>query len=73
MPDKKEDLVNHPSHYTQGKLEVIDIIEDSGLDYLLGNCIKYILRAKHKKHFLTDLEKAQWYLARRIKNAKEGK
>lgn len=26
--DEKEDIVNHPKHYTSGKYEVIKIIED---------------------------------------------
>lgn len=37
--------VNHPKHYNKGKLETIDVIEDWGLDFHLGNVIKYISRA----------------------------
>lgn len=36
-----ENAVNHPSYY-QGKIEVIDFIEDKHLNFNLGNCIKYI-------------------------------
>lgn len=63
---QKEDMVNHPPHYTRGKIEVIDFIEDQHLPYHLGNVIKYIARAGHKGDKLEDLKKAQWYLARYI-------
>lgn len=63
---QKEDVVNHPSHYTRGKIEVIDFIEDQQFPYHLGNVIKYISRAGHKGDKLEDLKKAQWYLARYI-------
>lgn len=62
----KEDVINHPSHYTRGKIEVIDFIEDQQLPYHLGNVIKYIARAGHKGDKLEDLKKARWYLDRYI-------
>ena len=64
---KKEDVINHPSHYTRGNIEVIDFIEDQQLPYHLGNVIKYIARAGHKGDKLEDLKKARWYLDRYIK------
>lgn len=64
---KKEDVINHPSHYTRGKIEVIDFIEDQQLPYHLGNVIKYIARAGYKGDKLEDLKKARWYLDRYIK------
>jgi len=42
------DPVNHPSHYTDGNIEVIDFIEDKKFGYCLGNAIKYISRAGKK-------------------------
>ena len=42
------DPVNHPSHYTTGGIETIDFIEAKGLDYNLGNVVKYITRADKK-------------------------
>lgn len=63
---KNEDVINHPSHYTRGKIEVIDFIEDQQLPYHLGNVIKYIARAGHKGDKLEDLKKARWYLDRYI-------
>lgn len=63
------DSVNHPAHYTDGNIEVIDFIEDKGLGYHLGNAIKYISRAgkKDPDKYVEDLEKAVWYLQREIK------
>ena len=64
--DKKE-MVNHPSHYNMGKYEAIEVIEDWGLGFNLGNTVKYISRAGHKDNILQDLKKALWYLDREIK------
>lgn len=69
-----EDKINHPEHYTYGKIEVIDFIEDKELNFNLGNVIKYISRAGKKKSkgksldskALEDLRKAAWYLNREI-------
>ena len=62
------DPVNHPSHYTSGKIEVIDFIEDQKLDFHLANALKYICRAgkKNKDKTKEDLEKAVWYINRYI-------
>jgi hypothetical protein len=60
------DTVNHPPHYTAGKIEVIDFIEDQRLSYHLGNVVKYVCRADHKGSRLEDLKKAAWYLNREI-------
>lgn len=65
------DPVNHPSHYTQGKYEVIDVIEDWDLGFNLGNAIKYIGRAGHKDDIVQDLEKAKWYIEREIQRLKK--
>lgn len=69
------DPVNSPNHYTTGKVEVIDYMQDKlsveGFKgYCEGNVIKYISRYKHKNG-LQDLEKAQWYLNRLIKTLEE--
>lgn len=62
------DQVNHPSHYNQGKIEVIEFIEDQKLGYHKGNAVKYICRAgkKDKSKEKEDLEKAIWYLKREL-------
>ena len=63
------DAVNSPSHYAEGReFETIDVIEDWGLGYHLGNAVKYISRAGRKDDILQDLKKAQWYLTREIEN-----
>ena len=59
-------VIDHPSHYNRGKIEVIDFIEDQGLSFHLGNVIKYIARAGSKGDKLEDLKKARWYLDRYI-------
>lgn len=60
------DVVNHPPHYKVGGIETIDFIEAKGLNYHLGNVVKYITRADHKGDRLENLKKAQWYLTREI-------
>ena len=65
------DNVNHPSHYTQGKIECIDAIEEStkgliGISAVcVANVIKYIWRYKFKNG-IEDLKKARWYLDKLI-------
>lgn len=70
-----EDSVTHPSHYTSGKIEVIDFITDQQLDFCLGNVVKYISRAGKKteegktisEKTIEDLKKARFYLDYKIK------
>jgi hypothetical protein len=72
--DDKEDMVNSPSHYTQGSIECIDaiaqVVKDlQGMEAMCtGNAIKYLWRWKHKNG-VEDLKKAQWYLQRMIDNS----
>jgi hypothetical protein len=67
------DSVNHPSHYNGGKIEVIEFIEDQQLGYHLGNALKYICRAgrKDENKYCEDLEKAIWYIRRRLELKKD--
>lgn len=60
------DPVNSPSHYTAGGIETIDAIEAWGLDFHLGNVVKYVSRAGKKGDAAEDLQKAAWYLQRAI-------
>lgn len=81
MNEQKADSVNHPAHYTWLKelcgIEVIDITRH--MNFCLGNSIKYILRAGHKKDSsltdtekqIEDLNKAIWYLKDEIKRITE--
>lgn len=69
--EANEDTVNHPSHYMQGSIEVIDMIESAvtGLEpfeaVLVGNAMKYLCRWKHKNG-VEDLQKAIWYINKLI-------
>ena len=68
------DPVNNPRHYTEGRQhEPIDVIEDWGLDFHLGNAVKYISRAGHKGDAVEDLEKAVWYIQREIDRLKRSR
>jgi len=60
------DMVNSPPHYTAGGVETIDFIEAKGLNYNLGNAVKYITRAGLKGDRVEDLKKAKWYIDREI-------
>lgn len=62
--------VDHPSHYTQGRLEVIDAIEGLALGFHGGNVVKYLARYKFKGG-VEDLRKARWYLDRLIQLEQE--
>ena len=68
-----DDMVNSPSHYTQGSIECIDaiaqVVKDlDGMEAMCtGNAIKYLWRWKHKNG-VEDLKKAKWYLQRMIDN-----
>ena len=67
------DMVNSPSHYTKGKVEAIEIIEDAieeapsvKLGMLQAQVLKYMLRLWHKIDAKEDAGKARWYLNRLI-------
>ena len=68
-----DDRVNSPSHYTSGRMEAIDIIEDAistaptpGKGLLQAQVLKYILRLWLKDDPAEDAKKAEWYLKRLI-------
>ena len=70
--EDEEDTVNSPSHYNTGSIECIEAIEESMTPeayrgYLKGNCMKYLWRYDYKGKPVEDLEKAQWYLAKLLK------
>lgn len=72
LPIDENDNVNHPSHYTDSKIEVMDYIEDKQLNFARGNVIKYVSRAgkKDPTKEIEDLSKAAWYLNREIERLK---
>ena len=59
----------NPANYNAGEIEAIDFIEAHGLNFNLGNVIKYVTRAgrKDSEDELTALLKARFYLKREIK------
>lgn len=64
-PDIKEDVVNHPSHYTSGAHECIDVMEamfgtEAVISFCKCNIFKYRFRAD-KKNGEEDIKKAEWY------------
>jgi hypothetical protein len=65
---RMDDPVYHPAHYTQGATEVWDFIYEQGLDYFLGNAMKYICRAgkKSPETKIEDLLKANAYIKKEI-------
>lgn len=68
----REEMINSPKHYTQGKYETIDVLQDwFSDDPLLWQVGKYIARAKYKGKEIEDLKKAAFYLQRKI-NILEG-
>lgn len=63
MTKTTHDAVNHPSHYTQYPVEVIELTRHMSFDR--GNAVKYIARAGFKggpEKELEDIDKAIWYL-----------
>lgn len=73
QPATTQDMVNSPPHYTKGKFEAIDVIEDAvqhAKDPVLGTLqwqtLKYLLRMWNKSNALEDAKKARWYLDRLI-------
>lgn len=65
------DPVDHPAHYTKGRYEAIDVIEDAisrAPNPVLGNCqgqaLRYLLRLWDKDAPPMNAAKARWYLNR---------
>lgn len=61
-------MAHSPSYYTRGSIEVWDFIRDQGLNYHLGNAIKYVCRAGHKDSKVDDLKKAIHYLTNELEH-----
>tara|TARA_Y100001970_G_C13798830_1_gene633981 strand:- start:141 stop:428 length:288 start_codon:yes stop_codon:yes gene_type:complete len=55
-----------PSYYKRGSIQVWDFIRDQGMNFHLGNVIKYVCRAGHKDNDIEDLAKAIHYLSNEI-------
>jgi len=57
-----------PSYYRRGSSDVWDFIRDQGLNFHLGNAIKYICRAGYKDSKTEDLQKAIHYLENELEH-----
>ncbi len=55
-------MAKGPTYYQRGSIDVWHFIRDQGLNFHLGNAIKYICRAGYKDSKIQDLEKAIHYL-----------
>ena len=64
-------MAHGPSYYKRGSLDVWDFIRDQGLNFHLGNAIKYICRAGYKDSKIHDLEKAIHYLQNELHHEKD--
>ncbi len=73
-PSRDYDNVSRPSHYCEGrKYEPRKVIADWGLNFNLGNAVKYITRNGRKEgsSAIEDLEKAIQYLKFEIEELAE--
>ena len=59
-----------PYYYQRGSIQVWDFIRDQGLNFHLGNAVKYICRAGYKGSREEDLEKAIVYLQNELTHAR---
>ena len=74
-PEEKveAEMVNHPAHYNDGRIECIDAMIDAFgnnevMSFCKINAFKYIWRAEHKGG-VKDIKKAAWYLNKYIELA----
>ena len=63
LTDKKNDAVNHPSHYCKGSMEFWDAMKelltrDEYIGALKYNAMKYIYRCPDKDNAIQDLDKS---------------
>ena len=61
-------MATTPDYYKRGTTDVWDFIRDQGLNFHLGNAIKYICRAGYKDSKIQDLEKAIHYLQNELEH-----
>ena len=64
-------MAKGPSYYQRGSTDVWDFIREQGLNFHLGNAIKYICRAGYKDSKIQDLEKAIHYLENELTHEKD--
>ncbi len=57
-----------PDDYRRGSIQGWTFIRDQGLNFHLGNAIKYICRAGYKESRIADLRKAIHYLQNELED-----
>lgn len=69
----KEDVINHPKHYTSDPSGIECIQITRWRNFNIGNAIKYIWRngLKENNSNIQDLKKAIWYINDEIKRLEE--
>ena len=61
-----------PNYYKRGSSDVWNFVRDQGLNFHLGNVVKYICRAGYKTDSkIQDLEKALHYLQNELDHEKD--
>ena len=60
-----------PGYYKRGTADTWDFIRDQGLNFHLGNAIKYIVRAGYKDDKVSDLQKAIHYLTNELEHTQK--
>lgn len=73
--EPKEDVVNHPNHYTNGGMECIDEMilifgKEAVANFCLCNAWKYRYRALYKNKE-EDMQKSHWYINKYKELSKE--
>ena len=61
-------MAKGPPYYQRGSIDVWHFIRDQGLNFHLGNAIKYVCRAGHKDSKIQDLKKAIHYLENELEH-----
>ena len=61
-------MAKGPTYYQRGSSDVWYFIRDQGLNFHLGNAIKYICRAGYKDSKTEDLAKAIHYLENELEH-----
>ena len=64
-------MAKGPTYYQRGSCDVWDFVREQGLNFHLGNAIKYICRAGYKDSKIQDLEKAIHYLTNELHHEKD--
>jgi len=64
-------MAKGPPYYQRGSIDVWHFIRDQGLNFHLGNAIKYVCRAGYKDSKILDLEKAIHYLENELQYEKD--